>query len=200
MHAGSATCDCDASSLSQSVGAHACSKPLHVGHLSPPTERLPQAMCEYFSQAYNDMLDDVLPSEVVALSYISAFQTLAAPFLDAHSAWALNRTYFDTMLLDSRYPASPSRERGVWRVCSKCQRDGSFADAVAGKTGFAEDWRFRAAHAFRFIGFALDSAGAPCAALWDAADPDKLHYGPYNPRPCAQLPEAAPYRVATAAT
>jgi hypothetical protein len=145
--------------------------------------------------AYNDMLDGVLPSEAVALGYVTAFQKLAAPFLDAYVSWKLNQTYFETMLVDSRYPASPTRERGVWHVCSKCQPDGTFTDERSGEHVRSEDWRFRAAHVFRFIGFALSRAGYPCKQLWDQDHPDDLHYGPYNPRPCAPLPDAAPHKL-----
>jgi hypothetical protein len=136
------------------------------------------------------MLDGDLPAEVVALEYAAAFRQLASPIMDADTFWQLNHTYYTTMLLDARHPAIPTRERGVWHVCSKCNPDGTFIDERTGKRVRTEDWRFRAAHVFRFIGFALSWSGYPCGELWDMEAPGGMNYGGYNSRPCAPLPPA----------
>lgn len=141
------------------------------------------------------MLDGTLPAEVAALEYEPAFLQLAAPAADTDTLWRLHEAYYATMLADPRYPHLPTRERGVWHTCSKCSRDGWFWDERTGALTRSEDWRFRAAHAFRFIGWALHHIGAPCRALWDHERPGHVNYGAFDPKPCAPLPDMAGHHL-----
>lgn len=52
------------------------------------------------------------------------------------------------------------------------------------------DDRFRAMQAFRLMGYLLNSAGFPCPALWDPANPLEWKYGVYHRKMCLQkLPD-----------
>jgi len=142
-------------------------------------------------QEYNAMIGGLLPSEVVAAEYVNAFIDLASPLLDASAVMTLNRTYHASMLFDSRRPDAAARSLGVLPNCSKCT-GGLFTDNRTHERVAPNDWRFLAAHVFRFIGFALQQAGGSCPALFDPDDPTHSLYGPWNERPCAPLPPLPP--------
>lgn len=141
------------------------------------------------------MLAGQLPDAVVANEYVPAFKRLSAPFIDGHVFERLNDTYWSSMLRDPRYPASPTRQRGVWHVCSECDEFGFFEDERTGLHVRSEDWRYRAAHVFRFIGWALAQVGAACPSLWDAAEPAAVNLGGYVSKPCEPLPEPVLARI-----
>jgi hypothetical protein len=140
-------------------------------------------------QEYNNMLLGLLPSEVVATEYPGAFWKLANSVIDVDRLTQLKKEYYGTMMADERLPGIPTREWGVWKVCTQCTRDGRFIDERTKKKVFTNDWRFQAAHVFRWIGYVLADAGHTCSALWDPTNPHLALYGPYNPRPCAPLPD-----------
>jgi hypothetical protein len=51
------------------------------------------------------------------------------------------------------------------------------------------DDRFRAMQTFRLMGYLLNSAGFPCPALWDPANPLEWKYGTYHRKICMQYLE-----------
>ena len=159
---------------------------MHFGHVHVQSATCLTAMD---MQEFNRMVDGQLPDAVVAREYVLAFQRLAMPIMDSAQLASLNRTYWATMLLDPRHLATPTRERGVWHICSKCDEHGFFVDERSGKRVRSQDWRFRAAHVFRFIGWALAQAGHACSALWDESAPDALNMGGHVSKPCEPLPQ-----------
>lgn len=139
------------------------------------------------------MLQGQLPSEVVAWAYIGAFSRLAHTLIDMHRLHELQTQYYSTMLIDARHPHIPTRERGVWNICSRCSEDGTFIDERTKQRVHSDDYRYQATHVFRWIGFVLSEMGYPCRGLWDPKNPSKAIYGPYNPRQCAALPDPTPH-------
>lgn len=137
------------------------------------------------------MLRGQLPSEIVALEYIGAFSRLANTVIDMHRLHELHEQYYSTMMIDERQPHLPTRQYGVWNICSRCYEDGTFIDERTKERVPSHDYRYQATHVFRWIGFVLSEIGYNCGGLWDPHDPSKTIYGPYNPRPCAPLPDSA---------
>lgn len=135
------------------------------------------------------MLQGQLPSEVVAREYIGAFARLASSVIDMHRLHELQAQYYSTMLIDERHPHLPTRERGVWNICSRCFEDGTFIDERTKQRVHSNDYRYQASHVFRWIGFVLSEMGYVCEGLWNPKTPSKTIYGPYNPRQCVALPD-----------
>eukprot|EP00892_Ulva_mutabilis_P007703 jgi/Ulvmu1/5304/UM022_0098.1 len=188
---GASECECGPASVRLPVGPRACSDVVHTGGRPVSSlQQLPHELCSFFKQEYNSMLMGEVATEVVATEYGHAFLQLAWPLLDVDTYAQLYDTYYPGMLYDTRYPDTPTRERGVWNICSTCNAEGKFKEGRSKKWESTHDWRFQAAHVFRFIGFVLDELGSGCSDLFDPENPKQLHYGPYNAIPCIDLPDA----------
>lgn len=137
------------------------------------------------------MLRGELATEIIAREYGTVFLQLAWPLLDVHTYLDLHAAYYPGMLLDARHPDIPTRAQGVWKVCSRCTPDGQFKEGRSKEWATTHDWRFQAAHVFRFVGYVLHELGSGCRELYDAQQPEQLAYGPYDPVPCAALPDTS---------
>lgn len=137
------------------------------------------------------MIRGELATEVVAREYGLVLLQLAWPLLDVNTYMRFHAAYYPGMLLDSRHPDVPTRARGVWNICSTCTPEGLFREGRSKEWAVAHDWRFQAAHAFRFVGYILHELGHPCTDLFDPLAPGRLGYGPYDPVPCAVLPDVS---------
>lgn len=135
------------------------------------------------------MLQGNLPSEIVAREYIGAFSRLANSVIDMHRIHKLKEQYYSSMMIDERHPHLPTREFGVWDICSRCFEDGTFIDEQTKERVHSNDYRYQATHVFRWIGFVLSEMGYTCEGLWDPKNASRTIYGPYNPRQCAPLPD-----------
>jgi hypothetical protein len=138
------------------------------------------------------MLQGQLASEIVAREYIGAFTRLANKVIDVHQLYDLHKQYYSTMMIDQRHPHLPTREYGVWNICSRCFADGTFTDERTGMRVPSNDYRYQATHVLRWIGFVLSEMGYTCEGLWNPKSPSRTIYGPYNPRQCAPLPDPTP--------
>ena len=136
------------------------------------------------------MLRGEVATEVIAREYGHAFLQLAWPLLDIDRYLQLEKVYYPGMLLDVRHPDVPTRAMGVWKTCSTCTPDGWFREGRSKEWAMTHDWRFQAAHVFRFIGFLLHDLGSDCPDLYDPDIPEKLNYGPYDAIPCVEIPDA----------
>jgi hypothetical protein len=145
-------------------------------------------------QEYNEMLNGTLPSETVALHYIDSFMELVAPLVDMETLIQYNRTFDAMMVIDPRHPAAATRQHGLINTCTRCT-NGAFIDERTHRHVRVYDWRFQAARAFAFIGYALAQLGHECTGLWNPAEPQHLNYGPYSRRPCAPLPSTKDYFI-----
>lgn len=133
------------------------------------------------------MIRGELATEVVAQEYGHVFLQLAWPLLDVNTYSRFHEAYYPDMLLDVRHPDVPTRARGVWNICSTCTPEGLFKEGRSKKWARAHDWRFQAAHVFRFIGYMLHELGHECRDLFDPLTLSHLNYGPYDPVPCTVL-------------
>lgn len=143
-------------------------------------------------QEYNSMLQGELPSEIVAGEYIGTFASLSSTIVDIHRLDELQKQYYSSMMIDARHPHVPTREYGVWNICSRCDEDGTFIDERTKVRVHSMDYRYQATHVFRWIGFVLSDIGYMCEELWDPKQPSKTIYGPYEPRQCSPLPDSTP--------
>jgi hypothetical protein len=140
------------------------------------------------------MINGILPSETVALEYIDSFMELASPLLDIETMLSFNRSFDQLMIIDPRYPNAATRQHGLINTCSRCE-SGFFVDERTKQLVHTHDWRYQAARAFAFIGYALAQIGHECTGLWDPSEPVQIYYGPYESRPCLPLPPAQKHLI-----